>query len=116
MNKISEKLLNLIQKKDLSYNDLAKNTGIPKSALQRYATGVTEKIPIDRLELLAKALNVSSAYLMGWEEDDEEKKHSEIAAAHFRDDMDFSDLSSNMYVNPMPIWALSFNWETKLLR
>jgi len=43
-------------------------TGIPKSAIQRYATGETEKIPLDRLELLAQALGISSAYLMGWEE------------------------------------------------
>ena len=43
-------------------------TGIPKSAIQRYATGETEKIPLDRLELLAQALGISSAYLMGWED------------------------------------------------
>ena len=43
-------------------------TGIPKSALQRYATGETEKIPINRLQIIAKALNVSAEYLMGWDE------------------------------------------------
>lgn len=72
MSERSQKILNLINKSGLSYGELAKITGIPKSALQRYATGETEKIPIDRIELLAKALNCTAAYLMGWEK---EKSH-----------------------------------------
>lgn len=68
MSEISEKILNLIQNKNVSYGDLSKHTGIPKSALQRYATGATEKIPFDRMELIAKALSADPAYLMGWEE------------------------------------------------
>ena len=42
---------------------------ISKSALQRYATGETAKIPLDRLKLMADALGVSQAHLMGWEEE-----------------------------------------------
>ena len=71
MSEISDKLLKLIQDNEISYNDLSKYTGIPKSALQRYATGTTEKIPLDRLEAIAKAFNVSPAYLMGWDGSDE---------------------------------------------
>lgn len=69
MSEISERLLSIILEKEYSYGELSRLTGIPKSAIQRYATGETEKIPIDRLEALAAALGVSSAYLMGWEED-----------------------------------------------
>lgn len=68
MNDISKRLLELIESKGLSYGELAKITKIPKSALQRYATGVTIKIPLDRINLLASALNTTPAYLMGWEE------------------------------------------------
>lgn len=71
MGVTSDKLLKLIQERDISYSDLSKLTGIPKSALQRYATGTTEKIPIDRLEAIAKAFNVSPAHLMGWDGSDE---------------------------------------------
>uniref|UniRef100_UPI00402900B1 XRE family transcriptional regulator n=1 Tax=Eubacterium sp. TaxID=142586 RepID=UPI00402900B1 len=67
MSEISERLLNLINSNNTSYGELSKRTGIPKSALQRYATGETEKIPITRIELIAKALNSSAAYLMGWD-------------------------------------------------
>lgn len=68
MNEIAERLLDLINRNNATYGELSKQTGIPKSAIQRYATGETEKIPITRIELLAKALHSSAAYLMGWEE------------------------------------------------
>ena len=68
MNAISERILNLLAEKDISYGELSIQTNIPKSALQRYATGQTEKIPIDRLDRIAKALNTTPAYLMGWED------------------------------------------------
>ena len=66
MSEISKRILELLIEKNISYGELSKLTNIPKSALQRYATGETEKIPIDRLELIAKYLNVDAAYLMGW--------------------------------------------------
>lgn len=68
MSDISTKLHESIQRAGYSYGELAKLTGIPKSAIQRYATGATPKIPMDRLQQLAKVLNVSAQYLMGWDE------------------------------------------------
>lgn len=66
MNMISQKILETILAKDISYGELSDRTGIPKSALQRYATGQTEKIPIDRLQKIASALDTTPEYLMGW--------------------------------------------------
>lgn len=67
MSEISTRILNAILEKDISYGELSDRTGIPKSALQRYATGQTEKIPIDRLQIIAKALGTSAQFLMGWQ-------------------------------------------------
>lgn len=67
MSDISKRILDILLNKEISYGELADKTGIPKSALQRYATGQTEKIPIDRLEKIAAAIGTSAAYLMGWE-------------------------------------------------
>ena len=82
MSDISERLLAIIAEKNISYGELSKLTKIPKSAIQRYATGETEKIPINRLEALASALGVSSAYLMGWAENTDDilrkRQHDEI--------------------------------------
>ncbi|MBU3113573.1 helix-turn-helix domain-containing protein [Clostridium lacusfryxellense] len=54
---------------NLSYQDLADKTGISKSTLQRYETGFIKNLPIDKLEILAFALNASPSYLMGWEKE-----------------------------------------------
>lgn len=68
MNEIAQRLFSAIQARGLSYGELSTLTGIPKSAIQRYATGTTEKIPLDRLSSLAAALGVASSALTGWEE------------------------------------------------
>lgn len=78
MSKRSERILAAIQKAGLSYNELSKLTNIPKSALQRYATGETEKIPIDRIETISKAVNVPAQYIMGWTDDIKSKQPSNI--------------------------------------
>lgn len=70
MNEIAKKLNRYFAESEMSYAELAKRTGIPKSALQRYIVGQTDKIPIDRLESIAEALGTSAAVLMGWEEDE----------------------------------------------
>lgn len=70
MSDISDRILNIILEKEISYGELADKTGIPKSALQRYATGQTEKIPIDRLQIIATEIGTTPEYLMGWNSDD----------------------------------------------
>ena len=104
MSELSNRILNLILDKNLSYGELSRLTGIPKSALQRYATGETEKIPVDRLEAIARALGTTSAYLMGWEEsaaptvsDDDIKfalfgGSGEITDAMYKEVMEFAAL------------------------
>lgn len=70
-NEISE-IINRIKARrielDLSYQELANKTGLSKSTLQRYETGYIKKVPINHIEILAKALNINPGYLMGWEE------------------------------------------------
>ena len=72
MSECSDRILQALKQADLSYGELAKLTGISKSALQRYATGETKKIPIDSIEDIAKATNVSAQYLMGWDKSESE--------------------------------------------
>ena len=67
----SERIKALIEQSKHSYQELEKLTGIKKSSLQRYASGVTTKIPLDVIEKLSKTFNVSQEYLMGWSESEE---------------------------------------------
>ncbi len=85
MSEISNRIHQLIIEKDLSYSYLSKISGISKSALQRYATGRTPKIPLHCIELLASALGVSAAYLMGWED---REPATETAAGQPRTELD----------------------------
>ena len=64
INRIKNRRLAL----ELSYQDLSNATGISKSTLQRYETGFIKKVPINQMEILAKALHTTPGYLMGWEE------------------------------------------------
>ena len=66
---VSERIRNQMQKLGLSYGELADKSGLAKSAVHRYATGQTDKIPTEALEKLARALGVTPTYLTGWEED-----------------------------------------------
>lgn len=63
---VSRNILREIKKRDLSYGKLSEKTGLSKSVLQRYATGQTQKIPIDAVEKIAQALNIQPAALLGW--------------------------------------------------
>ena len=71
MSTRSQRIRSLIEQSKKSYLELEKITGIKKSSLQRYASGATTKIPLEVIEKLSVAFNVSQEYLMGW---DDEKK------------------------------------------
>ena len=74
----SERIKALIEQSKQSYQELEKTTGIKKSSLQRYASGVTTKIPLDVIEKLSKAFNVSQEYLMGWDDEKEKNPPNEL--------------------------------------
>lgn len=54
-------------KKGLSQEDIAKAIGSTKQAVYKYETGIVTNIPTDKLETMAILLEVSPAYLMGWD-------------------------------------------------
>lgn len=59
----ANRILRLIGEKQLTYQELSKMSGVPKSALQRYATGKTLSIPSNRLYAIARALQTTPNYL-----------------------------------------------------
>lgn len=69
MKNIQTSLLSAFEASKLTYDDLAKRTNLPKSALYRYINGDTEKIPIDRFQAICHELNVDASELLGWKVD-----------------------------------------------
>ncbi len=68
MSTRADRIKALIDESGKSYQELEKLTGVKKSSLQRYASGITTKIPLDVIEKLSIAFNVSQEYLLGLEE------------------------------------------------
>jgi repressor LexA len=52
----------------LSVDELAKKLGKNRATIYRYESNDIENMPYEIVEPLAKALNVSPAYIMGWDE------------------------------------------------
>ena len=51
-----------------SFQDLADRTGMSKSTLQRYESGAIKSIPLDKLEVLASALELDPVAILGYPE------------------------------------------------
>lgn len=71
-------------KQGYSYQDLANITNISKSTLQRYETGFIKKVPITQVDVLAKALEISPAYLMGWDKSSQLSPQEETHIKKYR--------------------------------
>ena len=63
---IAERLEEAYEASKKSYSDLSAETGIPRSMIQRYVSGATERIPIERLSKLCDALGLDVQELLGW--------------------------------------------------
>lgn len=66
---IGQKIKNLRLKKNYTLEELGKLTNSSKQTLHKYEQGIITNIPKEKVELLAKFLECSPAYLYGWEED-----------------------------------------------
>jgi len=68
MNNIGERIKRNRLQKSYTLDSLAQKIGTSKQTIHRYETGIISNIPSDKIEALAKALDVTPAYLMGWED------------------------------------------------
>lgn len=57
---------------DMTLEEVATRVGVTRATIQKYENGIINNIPSDKIELLAKALHTTPAYLMGWEVRDAE--------------------------------------------
>lgn len=63
----------------ISAEELGKRLGKDRSTIYRYEKGDIENLPLDILEPIAKVLETTPAYLMGWENSMAEKQPVETA-------------------------------------
>jgi transcriptional regulator with XRE-family HTH domain len=81
--------------------DLVEKTGIPKGTISYYLSGKTEP-KADRLYILAQVLNVSEAWLLGYDvamnRTDDQKKNDQLAKliVKLRTDSDFYNMVATL--------------------
>lgn len=84
---LGERIKKIRLKRGKTLLEVAKKTGKTEATIQRYESGNIKNLKNDTILDLAKALNVSPAYLMGWE------------------DIEPSKLSSDYYYFPVAVSA-----------
>ena len=92
--KFCNRLKTALELSQMKQRDLCAATGIPKSAMSQYLSGNFEP-KSDRLEKLAAALNVSEAWLMGYDTSPERV---------FTDDSKSFTVSGAPYLRSLPLY------------
>ena len=63
---IGQRISQCRKEKQLTMLELGKAIGVGKTAISKYESGKITKIPSDKIEAIAAALDVTPGYLMGW--------------------------------------------------
>ncbi len=98
---LKDRLREAMEKRGVKAVTLCEITGIPKGAISYYLAGKSQP-KADRVHLLGKALNVSEAWLMGFdvpmERSAEQKKNDDLVQviAKLRKDPDFFEVVSTL--------------------
>ena len=79
---IGEKIKSLREEMHMTQDELGKACNVTKQTIFKYESGIITNIPLDRLELIANALNVPAAFLMGWESREDILIHCELQMSH----------------------------------
>ena len=70
---MAQKIKDLRQRRGMTLEQVANIVGVGKSTVRKWETGMIANMKRDKIAALAQALGTTPAYLMGWEEDKEEK-------------------------------------------
>ena len=74
---VGQRIKYLREKAAISQIELAEKIGVSKQNLYKYENDIITNIPSDKIEAIARVLDTTPAYIMGWDEataseDDEE--------------------------------------------
>lgn len=65
---MGQKIKMLRENKGMTLEELGNKVGVGKSTVRKWETGMIANMRRDKISKLAKALGVSSSYLMDWDE------------------------------------------------
>lgn len=67
---VGERIKHYRELLNMTQEELGLRCGTTKQTIFKYESGIVTNIPLDRLEMIASALNLSPSLLMGWSESD----------------------------------------------
>ncbi len=97
---MAQRIKALRQEKGLTLEQVADVVGVGKSTVRKWETGMIANMKRDKIADLAKALGTTPAYLMGWDEDEENPYELEV-----RDAFDTLEVDDQIYVRD---WIIEF--------
>ena len=65
---IGKRIKALREQNAMTLDEVAKRCHTTRQTIYKYENEIVTNIPYDKIEMLAKALDVSPSYLFGWEE------------------------------------------------
>lgn len=68
MTNPGERIRELRKLINMSQEELGRRVGVQRAAIQKYEKGTVQNIPLQTIEEIAKVLDVSPTYLVGWDE------------------------------------------------
>lgn len=80
---IAQRIKQRRMKLDLSLQDVAEITGMSKSTLQRYESGSIRNIPLQKLGILASALQATPDFILGLTDSPDVRMATQVDFDHF---------------------------------
>lgn len=87
---MGQKIKELRQQRGMTLEQVANIVGVGKSTVRKWETGMIANMKRDKIATLAQALGTTPAYLMGWQDEDDENPH-EIKLLTAFDKLDIDD-------------------------
>lgn len=80
----------------LTQDEVGKRVLVSKQTLYKYENDIVTNIPVDKIELLAEVYHVTPAYIMGWEQPEEDVDDS----SSYYNDPEVAAIANEMKENP----------------
>lgn len=68
---VGDRIKKFREQRGITQTDLASGVGISKQSLYKYENNIITNIPSDKIEAIARKLEISPATLMGWDNNNE---------------------------------------------
>ena len=94
---MSYRIKELRKAKGLTLEEVGNMVGVGKSTVRKWETGIIANMKRDKIAALAKALDTTPAYLMGWQEEQKKNDLQADIILKMRTDSDFMSAVETLY-------------------